>query len=314
MTKFIIIKKKSIFYYILSILIFLVLFFLISLFFRENNSTKKDLLGVFAPITSKNHSDFDLTGDGINDEVEIIKENNKYLVNIKSNNKEYHLINTEGSRYLGDYINKWPIRIEVIDLSRDNIPEIIIRTSLDNIPINYVFNWNGEEFTNILTTNDNIIGILDSINNKSSKFFSLSSKKGDTSSKGFILLDNKIKDISFANTKIPSISHIQKFIDVIEAPYDLSTPPDIFSSEINSSELAILWNLNKDSYRYSFQNAYFIDYEWNKEGETTGLSWILSFEEVNHKDDSVIPKELLIYLDIKKDQYDNLKINSIQKI
>ena len=166
--------------------------------------------------------------------------------------------------------------------------------------------------TNILTTNDNIIGILDSINNKSSKFFSLSSKK-EYFFQGFILLDNKIKDISLQILRSLPFS-IQKFIDVIEAPYDLSTPPDIFSSEINSSELAILWNLNKDSYRYSFQNAYFIDYEWNKEGETTGLSWILSFEEVNHKDDSVIPKELLIYLDIKKDQYDNLKINSIQKI
>ncbi|ASW43773.1 hypothetical protein [Clostridium isatidis] len=314
MTKLIIIKKKDVLYYILAVLLLLTLLFMISLYFNNNNHMIEDAINVFTPINTKNHSDFDLTGDGINDEVEITKENNKYLVNIKSNNKEYSLINKEGSRYLGDCVNKWPIKIEVFDLSRDNIPEIIVRTSVDNLPINYIFNWNGETFTNILTTNDNLVGILDSTNNKSSKFFSLSSKKGDSSSKGFILLDDQLKDISFSNTKIPALSHIQKFIDIIEAPYDLLTPPDIFSSDINSSELAILWNLNKDNYRYAFQNGYFMDYEWNKEGEVHSLSWLLSFEEVNHKDDTVIPKELLIYLDIKKDQYNNYKIYSIQKL
>lgn len=313
MAKFIIIKKKIIFYYILALFFLLVLIFL---FFslKNNDFTDENTINVFTPINSKNHSDFDLTGDGINDKIEITKENNKYLVNIKSNNKEYPLINKEGSIYLGDYTNKWPIKIDVFDLSRDNIPEIIVRTSLNNLPINYIFNWNGESFINILTTSDNLVGILDSTNNKSSKFFSLSSKKGDSSSKGFILLYDSLKDISFSNTKIPSLSHIQKFIDVIEAPYDLLTPPDIFSSEINSSELSILWNLNKDINRYSFQNGYFIDYDWNKDGEATGISWLLSFEEINSKDDSVIPKELLIYLDIKKDQYNNFKIYSIQKL
>ena len=82
---------------------------------------------------------------------------------------------------------------------------------------------NGEEFTNILTTNDKHNWNIDSINNKSSKFFFYSK---EILLPRIYLLDNKIKDISFANTKIPSF-HIQKFIDVIEAPYDLSTP-DIF--------------------------------------------------------------------------------------
>lgn len=305
MTKFIIIKKNLLFSNILKFLIVFSLLLISFLFLFE----KKSIM----TFSSNNENLFyDFDGDGNDESVEILKEKNKYLISVNNSKSQYVLTDSNDSKYLGDFTKKWPLKIDLIDLSRDNIPEIIVRTSIDNQPINYIFSWNGKDFSNILTTTDNIIGILDSNNNRSLKLFTLSSRKGDSSSKSYMFLGNEVKDITFSNLKVPSLSSIQKFIDIIEAPYNLEETPNIFSINIPKDELSKLWHLNKDSYRYSFQNGYFIDTNWNSSLSPSKLTWLLSFDVINYKDDSILPKELLIYVSVSEDNYKELKISSIK--
>lgn len=305
MNKFIIIKKYLLFFNILKFLITICFFLITFLFLFE-----KDALSVFS--TTENNLFYDFDGDGINEKIEIIKEKNKNFINISNSEKEYTLVDKNGSKYLGDYIKKWPLQLELIDLSRNNIPEIIVRTSIDNTPINYVFSWNGAGFTNILMTEDNIIGLLDSNNNRSIKLFTLSSRKGDSSSSSYMFIGNELKDISFSKTKVPSLSSIQKFIDIIEAPYNMDDTPDIFSTNIPKNELSKLWNLNKDTVRYAFQNGYFTDTTWNKSISSSSIAWTLSFEAINSKNSSDPAKELLIYVTVTEDEFNNLKISSLK--
>lgn len=309
MSKFIIIKKNSILSYIISLLILFV--FISSIYFYF---TKDKYIETFTPVSYKNNTSFDLNGDGEKDEIEISKENNSYIINIKSKDKTYPLTNKDNLALLGDSVAKWPIKIDILDISRNNIPEIIVRLSKDKTPINYIFSWNGVNFINTFTSNDNIIGILDSNNNKTPKLLSLSSSKGDGSTKGYIFFEDKLKDITFSKPKVQGLSVIQSFIDIIEAPYELSEAPNIFSSDIDSNELAILWGLDKDNSRYSFQNGYFTDFEWDKDGNVLGINWTLSFENTKNVHDSTPAKELLLYLTVKFDGYTSLKISSIKKI
>lgn len=305
MTKFIIIKKKLLFSNILKFLIvFSLLIISFSLFFE-----RKSIMSFSSNIEGFS---YDFNGDGIDESIEILKEKNQYLISVKNSKSEYILTDSNGSKYLGDFTKKWPLKLDLIDLSRDNIPEIIVRTSIDNQPINYIFSWNGKDFTNILTTTDNILGILDSNNNRSLKLFTLASRKGDSSSKSYMFLGNEVKEITFSNLKVPSLSSIQKFIDIIEAPYNLEETPNIFSIDIPKDELSKLWHLNKDSYRYSFQSGYFIDTNWNSSLSPSKLTWLLSFDVINYKDDSILPKELLIYVSVSEDNYKELKISSIK--
>lgn len=305
MTKFIIIKKNLLFSNILKFLIVFSLLLISFLFLFERKS-------IMTFSSNNDNLFYDFDGDGSDESVEILKEKNKYLISVSNSKSEYILTDLDNSKYLGDFTKKWPLKIDLIDLSRDNIPEIIVRTSIDNQPINYIFSWNGKGFSNILTTTDNILGILDSNNNRSLKLFTLPSRKGDSSSKSYMFLGNEVKDITFANLKVPSLSSIQKFIDIIEAPYNLEETPNIFSINIPKDELSKLWHLNKDSYRYSFQNGYFIDTNWNSSLSPSKLTWLLSFDVINYKDDSILPKELLIYVSVSEDNYKELKISSIK--
>lgn len=309
MSRFIIIKKNTILSFIITFLILFVVT-LSTYFFLANNTTVE----TFTPVTSKNYIDFDLDGDGEKDKIEISKENNSYILNIKSKDKTYSLLTKDGSTLLGDSISKFPIKVNIMDLSRNNIPEIIVQLSKDKSPINYVFSWNGSNFVNTFVSTDNILGILDSNNNKTPKLLSLSSSKGDGSTKGFIFLGDNLKDITFSKQKVPGLSPIQGFIDIIEAPYELSEAPNLFTPNIDSSELAILWGLDKDNTRYSFQNGYFTDFKWDSNGNVLGVSWTLSFESVKNTNDSSPAKELLLYLTVQDDGYGSLKISSIKKI
>lgn len=309
MSRFIIIKKNTILSFIITFLILFVVT-LSTYFFLANNTTVE----TFTPVTSKNYIDFDLDGDGEKDKIEISKENNSYILNIKSKDKTYSLLTKDGSTLLGDSISKFPIKVNIMDLSRNNIPEIIVQLSKDKSPINYVFSWNGSNFVNTFVSTDNILGILDSNNNKTPKLLSLSSSKGDGSTKGFIFLGDNLKDITFSKQKVPGLSPLQGFIDIIEAPYELSEAPNLFTPNIDSSELAILWGLDKDNTRYSFQNGYFTDFKWDSNGNVLGVSWTLSFESVKNTNDSSPAKELLLYLTVQDDGYGSLKISSIKKI
>lgn len=313
MSKFIVIKKKTIFS---SLIVFLLIISVLFTFhyISKDNIKVKDIYTTLTTIDITEGTSLDFTGDGQEDTLEVIIEKNTYVVKIKTSSKEYILQPSDNSKILGEFKASCPLKINTLDLSRDGIPEIIIRTFKDNKPVNYIFTWNKDNFINIFTSSDNILGILDSNNSRTPELFSLSSSGGDSSTKSYIFNGKTIKDTTFSKTNVPSLNLVQSFIDLIEAPYELSDTPDIFSSTIDSNDLGLLWTLDKTVYNYTFQNGYFQDTLWDDSGNITAINWCLSFEKLKKLDSLDDPKELLIYLTLEKDSYNYLKISTIKKV
>lgn len=305
MFRFIVIKKKNILY-LFSCVIVLLLF---SFYYLMENKSQN----TFSNVNVSEETSIDLNGDGKKETLEINKDNSTYIVKVKTDSKEYVLQPSDNSKILGECSPNWPLQITTLDLSRDRIPEIIVRTSKNNKPINYIFTWTKEDFFNIYTSSNNLFGILDSKNSRTPKILSISSSEGNSSTTSYIFNNNKLKDITFSKTNVPNLNYIQSFIDLIEAPYELSDVPDIFSPSINSLELGLLWNLDKESNSYTFQNSYFYDSIWDENGNITTVNWCLSFEEVKKLDSSAEKKQLLLYLTLQKDSSNELKIHSIKR-
>ena len=106
---------------------------------------------------------------------------------------------------------------------------------------------------------------------------------------------------------------MQLFIDCIEADYELYHVPDIFTDNIKSEELGLLWSLNKNNYNYSFQKAYCYDSTWDEFGNPTTLYWTLSFQKNNFTNDNSNPKELILYITVEYTDSNQFKISSILK-
>lgn len=311
MSKFIVIKKKTIFS---SLIVFLlVISFLCSFYYMSKDNNKK-IYSTIATVDINEGISLDFNGDGDKETLEVNKEKNTYVVKIKSSSKDYILHPSDNSKILGEFNSSWPLKINTLDLSRDGIPEIIVRTFKDSKPINYIFTWSKNDFINIYTSSDNIVGILDSNNSRTPEILSLSSREGDSSTTSHIFNGNTLKDTTFSKINVPNLNLVQSFIDLIEAPYELSDTPDIFSSQIDSNDLGILWNLDKSIYNYAFQNGYFYDSAWDSNGNIATINWCLSFESIKKLDSSSDKKELLIYLTIEKDSYNEFKISSIKKL
>lgn len=168
-------------------------------------------------------------------------------------------------------------------------------------------------FKEILFSQNNILGILDYNNSRTPKLFTTNSTTGDKGTNSYILNSNSIKDITFSKQTIPSLGNIQTLINLIEADYELDDAPDIFTSYIPSEELGILWNLDKSTYRYSFQKGYFYDISWDNSGKATSIYWVLSFEKINFINSNTTPEELTMHVKVNLEELDEYKISSIIK-
>ena len=315
MYKFIVVKKKNIFSYLLILIVSICSFYYLWQYKKDIGSTASTISSNISILKSSDIEILlDFNGDGEKETLEVKREKNTYVVKIKTPSKDYILNPSDNSKIIGEYNPSLPLKINTLDISRDGIPEIIIRTSKNNKPTNYIFTWNKNDFLNIYTSSSNIFGILDSKNSRTPRILSASSSKGDSSTNSYILTEKQLKDTTFSKSTIPNLNLIQSFIDLIQAPYELSDVPDIFSSFIDSTELSLLWNLNKDSYNYTFQNGYFYDTSWDDSGNITTINWFLSFEEIKKIDSPDNKKELLLYLTLEKDSYNHLKISTIKKI
>lgn len=306
MAKFIIIKKHQIFKYCSIIFIFFIFFYILYLFTSEDTATflQKDAL-------FQNQLKADFNGDGVLDEVLIKESESNYTINVKSLGKTYTLKTKDFNENFLELSPSKVIQINTIDLSRDNLLEIIISGFKNNSSSTYIFKWINDDFEEIFRTNKNIFGILDSKNSRTPKLLHTSSSKGDIETEGYLFIGDTLKDISHSKPKILSLSVIQKFIDLIELPYEILDAPDLFSPSIASTELGILWNLDKESCNYSFQNGYFYDISWNDKGDPTSLIWILSFKKFNTS--SANTSELILKVSVQINEFGDYKISSITK-
>ena len=270
--KILIIKKKfainiifTLFLIILSIVIFTL------------TSEKFETTQTIYPLDINENSKYDLTGDGKEDTLQMINGQNKIDYNIKSYGDDYFLSKKVPDKLLFTTNNHWKPTVFIHDLSRDKIPEILLQGSKNNKSISYLFHWNGEDFSLVTSTEKNILGILDSKNSKTPQLYSIDSKNGISSLESSMVINNDILNTSKDNNSIPSLDSVIKFINLVEYNYVVDELPDIFTSGINSNELSLLWNLDKDNYSYAFQNAFFYDYKWDANGDPTNIKWRLSF-------------------------------------
>lgn len=305
--KILIIKKKS------AINIIFALFLIIlSMIIFTLTSKKFETTQTIYPLDINENSKHDLTGDGKEDSLQIINGQNKIDYNIKSYNDDYFLSKKVPDKVLFTNNTHWKPTVYIHDLSRDKIPEIILQGSKNNKSISYLFHWNGEDFSLISSSEKNILGILDSKNSKTPQLYSINSKNGISSLETSMVINNDTLNTSEDNNNVPSLDSVIKFINLVEYNYVVDELPDIFTSGINSNELSLLWNLNKDNYSYAFQNAFFYDYEWNENGDPTHIRWRLSFEKNALNGSEGNKEEFIIFLDIKKDS-SLYKITSIKK-
>lgn len=307
MAKFIVIKRNTLIFIVLIIILFVFSSFMLLKFINKSDTTT---------ISNKISSplEVDLTGDGKNDQIIIDESKGDYIVKVLTNSKEYILTPNNNSHSLGSKTSNDKIYINTMDLSRDSIPEIIVQTYSNSKPTNYIFKFIDSTFKNILTTEENLIGILNSNNTKTPNLVSILSSKSDEYSRSFIIKQDTIKDVSFGKIKLPGYATSQKLIDAIEKPYEVLEMPDIFAGNISSEEIALLWNLEKDTYIYSFENGFFKDVNWDNSGDAISIEWTLHFNVAKKIGESTSIAPLDIYIKLDKTPYGDYKICSMKKI
>ena len=306
--KILILKKKFLVNIIFSIGL---LFLITTLAYFFSNKFKS--LQTISPINISQNKQFDLTGDGKKDTLQILNSQNKIDFSINCSDDDYYLSNQIDDKILFTTNNHLEPKVFLNDISRDSIPEIIIQGSKNNKSVSYLFHWNKKKFDLIFSNNNNIFGILDCKNSRTPMCYSISSSEGLTSLNSFMLINDTTLDTSKETLTLPSLDSVTHFIDLIEMPYVLDDIPDIFTSSIDKENLSLLWNLDKENYSYSFQNAFFYDYKWTDSGEPTSIRWRLSFEKSNLKGQENDKTELILLIDLEKDA-SSYKINSIQKV
>jgi hypothetical protein len=306
--KILLLKKKFLVNIIFSIILLFLLATLIP--FIPN---KFESLQTISPINIYQSKQVDLTGDGKKDTLQILNSQNKIDFSIHCCDDDYYLSNQIDDKILFTTNNHWEPKVFLNDISRDSIPEIIIQGSKNNKSVSYLFHWNKKKFDLIFSNNNNIFGILDCKNSRTPMCYSISSSEGLTSLNSFMLINDTPLDTSKEILSLPSLDSVINFIDLIEIPYVLDDIPDIFTSSIDKENLSLLWNLDKENYSYSFQNAFFYDYKWTDSGEPTSIRWRLSFEKSNLKGQENDKTELILLIDLEKDA-SSYKINCIQKV
>lgn len=224
----------------------------------------------------------DLNGDGNEDfiYIDLVNKNN-YSLTVDINENNYELIPNKSINSLGIFSPEWPITLNILDLDRNNIPEIIVQSSEKNNPIQHLFKWTGSDFQDIFYSTNNILGIIDSNNGKTPKILSFSLNDSKENIQKYMLLNKKVKNISYDSVESPGFQSIISFIDIISLNYEIDDLPNIFTSYISSQDLSQLWRLDKDLYYYNFQDAFFRDISWDNKGNISTCSWSLNFYKIS---------------------------------
>lgn len=295
--KVIFIKKKYIF--ITASIIFTTIALIYSI-----TTDNLHVLNAYSPISD--NTSIDINADGINDVIKV--SNNTAIVTI--NKKQYNLSNYVKTPNNSSTTASWPLKMYLCNISRNLSPEIILQSNYDNKSTLAILSYCENSFNNIYQTTNNIFGIIHLDSSKTPICYSINSSEGISSLTSFMISNNNIIDVTKFNKTIPGIENILPFIDLIETQYELDSIPDIFSDNINSEELKILWNLDKDNNTYSFQDGFFIDKSSDIEGNINSISWRLTFEKFN-KNNSNSKKELILNVITDIDNEGKHKISSI---
>ena len=277
------------------------------LFFKNNNES----IQTNAPVLLEDEFTIDLTGDGVPETIKSINKKNKGDVQIITSNDTILLSSLTSSDYLSDVSDSYSMNVAILNVSRNNKNEIIVQGYKNKKPITYLFAFENNKFILKDSQNNNIVGILDSNLNRTPMLQSFNCISLKNTFKNYMLLNDELIDIT--NNFFEDIGYINiiKFIDLMLVDYELSEVPDIFIQDIDKDTLSILWQLDKDSYSYSFKDAFFYDKFVDENGILTILDVTLKFEKFDKSNSKKTP--FVIKLNLSRTDDGEFKISNIMK-
>jgi len=302
--------KKKYIYYALGIIIFTIILTFFFLF-------KEDSLSTFNIVNETKMMQTDLTGDGTKDILYIKTDADKYYVQVNSEDKSYYLEPSKKINTIGNYYLQWPMKLTLMDISRNNVPEIFTQASIKNKAVQHAFFWNGEKFEDIFCSTNNILGFVDSKNNKTPKVLSGNIKDGKLNFISYIFIQNSLKsfDYNYIDNYMGK-NTILKFINLTASfpVAELNMPKELFASDLDGNDISLLSDLSSRKIHLTFQDAIFKDTSWDKDGNASDVLWTLNFKGTN-TDNLLESKnytiELILKLMPNNDKSSDFKISSI---
>ncbi len=308
------IKKRNIIY----IFLFLIIFLLFIVYLKT--SATKDTFTTSYFASEANTYKLDLTGDGKEDALNIITNNEgNYSIIINSNKNSIPLEPAEKLNSFGASLEYWPPLLNFVDINRDNIPEIFYQSgNSDNKSIQHIFYFNDTDFNNLLSQYSNILGILDISNNKTPKIISGLISKDNINFSNYVYINKSLSPFTY--NKEPSIKDsITQFISVVT-----NTDKENFqkylenniSENINQKSLNTLECISSNDNAYIFENGFFKDLKSNKDGIPCEIEFTCMFRQQSqyNNDEFVYCIYTLIFKNEHPEDNDLYELVSISKL
>lgn len=288
---------------ILSFLIISLTIFTIT-YSLYNFTLKKKSISTFSPINSD--TSIDINADGTN---ELLKVNNNNISLILKD-KTINFSSYYNDKSLTSSPYSWPAKAYAFNLSRRLSPELILQTNNNKHSNIAIFQYYNDKLIKLYSEDKNIFGILNLNTSKTPTCYTMNSSQGNSSLKSFMISNNEIIDTTKYYKEIPDIDNILTFINLVEQDFEIDVAPDIFMENIESNQLGILWNLSKENYAYSFQDAFFTNDFIDNQGNITSMIWRITFEKYNKNSDSN-KKETVFLVTTELNENNNYKISGI---
>nr|WP_272507392.1 VCBS repeat-containing protein [Clostridium aestuarii] len=306
-------KRKHLYY---AGLITLVLIFFIFYISSKNNIVSSTFT---VNLNNKSYK-ADFTGDGKEDILYITTNKDKYHLQVNTEKDSIYLEPSKKLPIVGNFYPYWTMRVKLIDISRDKVPEIFIQSSYKNKPIQHMFVYNNNTFKDIFCSYNNILGFVDCTNNATPKIISGKISNGNLEFCRYIFLQNKLEQYSEQTSNIfmgkDTIMFFINLITTLSKDYK-PTSENLFVPHISSNSLALIEALANTDSTYIFQDATFMDTKSYKNGTPSQVEWILNFRGISKQPQNTV-KNYTLKLNLKafnnsKEKF-HFKINSISLI
>lgn len=265
---------------------------------------------VNSPTIINSDANIDLTGDGLSENIKIINSNNYSDLQITTLKETILLSSLTSDNYLSDYSNSYNMNVLILNISRDNKPEILIQGYKKKSPITYLFTYEANKFVLKYSSKNPIVGLIDSNMNRTPQIQFFDGTNIKSSFESFMLINNDFIDISKNSHIVSDYDKILIFIDLVMLNYEITDYPDIFHKYIDKSNISKLWQLDKDNFEYSFKNGFFYDNEIDKDGIMQNIRWNITFEKINRT--SFKKNQIVFELDLSREDNKNFKISNIE--
>lgn len=278
-------KKKHIYYAVLALVVVLLLIILLL--------TKKSVTTFNTLVDNNKVIQADLTGDGKKDILYIKTEKEKYYMEVNDGENSHYLEPAKKLPTAGLYDANNPLKITLMDITRDKIPEIFVQSSEKEKGVQHAFIWSEGKFKDIFCSSNNILGFVDVSNNKTPKFITGKISDNGIELSNYIFLPDKKALESFSyNYPVNYMGkdNVYSFIKYIQSlpQGEANKPENIFYPGLSGEDISAIGKLSGENNTYVFQNCVFKDSKSDNKGEISEMLWTLNFKGISNSDKSKI--------------------------